>query len=173
MERDGVAVSPDGLVVVGSYLRPDFGIEAFRWTVGERFEGLGDLPGAPPLIGSGAFDASTDAGVVVGYGDGGDRAFRWTRPTGMAPLGALPGATRSVAFGVSADGSVVVGDSSDPAPRQAFRWTAETGMVGLGVLPGAFESIARRVSAEGSTIVGNSNVLIQAPGSTPRVVIVS
>ena len=34
--------------------------------------------------------------------------------------------------GISADGSVVVGQSRD----QAFRWTQATGMVGLGDLPG-------------------------------------
>jgi probable HAF family extracellular repeat protein len=70
-------------------------------------------------------------------------------------LGDLPGgAVHSRAFGVSADGSVVVG-STGAAPSssgsQAFRWTVDTGMVGLGE---SFSSAAFDVSADGSVIVG-------------------
>jgi probable HAF family extracellular repeat protein len=71
-------------------------------------------------------------------------------------LGFLPGGSSffSVANGVSADGSVVVGRSFG----EAFRWTQATGMVGLGDLSGGgFFSSANGVSADGSVVVGISD----------------
>ena len=53
---------------------------------------------------------------------------------------------------ISADGSVIVGNSGS----QAFRWTQEDGMIGLGSLGGTF-STADGVSADGSVVVGYSN----------------
>jgi probable HAF family extracellular repeat protein len=76
----------------------------------------------------------------------------------LTPLGDLPGGPfQSYAYGVSADGSVVVGNStySVHGHAQAFRWTSDGGMVGLGDLPGdAIVSYADGVSADGRTIVG-------------------
>jgi probable HAF family extracellular repeat protein len=69
-------------------------------------------------------------------------------------LGTL-GGDRSVAWGVSADGSVVVGWAYNAAGRmRPFRWTAAGGMQDLGTLPGSDESVARGVSADGSVVVG-------------------
>jgi probable HAF family extracellular repeat protein len=76
------------------------------------------------------------------------------------PLGDLPGGDfSSEAYGVSADGSVVVGVanvSCDPnAAAEAFHWTAATGMVGLGdLLGGGGVSVAEGVSANGEVVVG-------------------
>jgi probable HAF family extracellular repeat protein len=64
---------------------------------------------------------------------------------GFSP-GGDPATTFSRAFGVSADGSVVVGISFGGA----FRWTQATGMVGLG------GGVAYGVSADGSVVVGQS-----------------
>ncbi len=70
-------------------------------------------------------------------------------------LGALPGGSSSAAYGISSDGSTVVGDSSSSGGRQAFRWTIGGGMEGLGQLPdGGSRSVAYAVSADGSTVVG-------------------
>jgi probable HAF family extracellular repeat protein len=73
-------------------------------------------------------------------------------------LGFLPGGYRlySIAYDVSADGSVVVGLSRSANGIEAFRW--ENGvMTGLGDLPdGRFYSVARGVSADGSVVVGIS-----------------
>ncbi|WP_287722282.1 hypothetical protein [Microcystis sp. M055S1] len=78
-------------------------------------------------------------------------------------LGDLPGGSfSSDATGVSADGSVVVGQSTSASGNEAFRWTQATGMVGLGDLaggisfPGGFFS-SPGVSADGSVVVGSSN----------------
>src|SRR5262245_47092881 len=80
------------------------------------FVRLGDLPGGG--LSSFATGVSADGSVVVGSSSSAtsgpnpdDReAFRWTAATGMVGLGFLPGGTfsDSGAFGVSADGSVVV-----------------------------------------------------------------
>jgi probable HAF family extracellular repeat protein len=65
----------------------------------------------------------------------------------------------SSASGVSADGSVVVGEFTTAAgPQRAFRWTQLGGMVSLGTLPGGTESLARGVSADGSVVVGGANI---------------
>jgi probable HAF family extracellular repeat protein len=81
-------------------------------------------------------------------------AFRWTADV-MTGLGVLPGELRSAAFGVSADGAVVVGSSGGSDPDQAFRWAGGV-MSGIGFLPGGAYSYASAVSADGATIVGQS-----------------
>jgi probable HAF family extracellular repeat protein len=80
------------------------------------------------------------------------------RPAGAAAftgLGDLPGSGfNSVALGVSADESVVVGFSESASGPEAFRWTGGV-MTGLGDLPGGiFSSVAFGVSADGSVVVG-------------------
>jgi probable HAF family extracellular repeat protein len=71
-------------------------------------------------------------------------------------LGTLPGGGWSWAYGVSADGSVVVGWAENAAGyRRAFRWTAARGMQDLGTLGGG-ESEAWGVSADGSVVVGSA-----------------
>ena len=69
-------------------------------------------------------------------------------------LGTLPGGNRSEAWGVSADGSVVVGwDQNAAGEGRAFRWTASGGMQNLGTLGGK-RSFAFGVSADGAVVVG-------------------
>jgi len=81
----------------------------------------------------------------------------------FAGLGGLPnGSFSSGAFGVSADGSVVVGRSNGANGGEAFRWTNTDGMVGLGDLPGGrFSSGALGVSADGSVVVGSGSAPIR------------
>jgi probable HAF family extracellular repeat protein len=69
-------------------------------------------------------------------------------------LGTLPGGDESEAYGVSADGSVVVGMAFNAAGQwRAFRWTEAGGMQDLGTL-GGDRSWATGVSADGSVVVG-------------------
>lgn len=83
-----------------------------------------------------------------------------TLPSSAGPvflgLGDLPGGqTTSSAYAVSADGTVVVGQSGGPLGGRAFRWTLDTGMVSLGDLPGGISgSLAWDVSGDGSVVVG-------------------
>ena len=152
-------VSGDGSVVVGNSLFGS-GYEAFRWTSAGGMVGIGKPPGDHSSYARGI---NGDGSVVVGGSDYvvdddnlGFRAFRWTAAGGMQDLGYLPGgAIQSVALGVSADGSVIVGSSESASGYQAFRWTAAGGMQGLGDLPGGwFQSEANGASGDGSVIVG-------------------
>ncbi len=75
-------------------------------------------------------------------------------------LGTLPGYDRSAAYGVSADGSVVVGEAYNAAGQQrAFRWT-QAGMEDLNqtyaslLTPGSYLWIAYAISHNGRYIVG-------------------
>jgi hypothetical protein len=56
-------------------------------------------------------------------------AFRWTEEAGMVPLGDLEeGSEHSIAFGVSGDGAVVVGEGAgDRTYKLAFGTTFEPG----------------------------------------------
>jgi probable HAF family extracellular repeat protein len=86
-----------------------------------------------------------------------------THAASFEGLGFLPGYTNlSQAFGVSADGSVVVGCSrntygSSGLYDRAFRWTRAGGMVNLGVLGLGLTSQAWGASADGLVVVGNSD----------------
>jgi probable HAF family extracellular repeat protein len=64
----------------------------------------------------------------------------------------------SDAFATTADGSVIVGNTSSVTGTQAFRWTSATGMIGLGNLVPNRNShdTSYDVSADGSVVVGQS-----------------
>jgi probable HAF family extracellular repeat protein len=111
---------------------------------------------------------SADGSVVVGWGSYttysyGDyytyrNAFRWTAAGGMQNLGTM-GGNQSEAYGVSANGAVVVGRAQNANQQwRAFRWSASSGrMVDLGTLPGGSYSAAYGVSANGYVVVGMSS----------------
>ena len=102
-----------------------------------------------PTSPSYAWAASAD-GWVCHAGQGvGSQAALWS--AGVATP--LPFYT---AYGVSGDGTVVVGDGSGQSSIQAIHWTSPTGAVGLGSLFGGQYSVAHAVSADGLVIVGSS-----------------
>ncbi len=83
-------------------------------------------------------------------------------PPSFTGLGDLEGGNvLSAAYGVSTDGSVVVGYSHSSFGLvngdQAFRWTQKTGLEALGELAGGGTgSVARAVSGDGTIVVGDS-----------------
>ncbi|MBV2336242.1 autotransporter domain-containing protein [Escherichia coli] len=159
-------VSADGKVVVG-YADTDSGSEAFVWREATGMTGLGTLK-AGNSGNSWAAGVSADGKVVVGASstDSGDinyNAFVWregdTRMTGLGTLQA-GNSGNSYAYGVSADGKVVVGFSStDSGNDNAFVWREATGMTGLGTLKAdnSGNSWAAGVSADGKVVVGFSS----------------
>lgn len=140
---------------------------AFAQSGEASFQGLGDLPDG---VGSFAMAVSADGSVVVGVGNCNafpniplldtscGEAFRWTEDEGMVGLGDIAaGDSASQAYGVSVDGSVIVGLANSASGPEAFRWEDGT-MTGLGDFAGGdFHSVALDVSGDGSVVVGQAN----------------
>ena len=137
------AISGDGSVIAGAS-----GQVASRWTASGGVQPLG-------AVGTGR-GVNADGSVIVGVftnNAGNAEAFRWTSGGGVQGLGDLPGGSfDSLAAGISADGSTIVGVSG----QEAFRWTSAGGMQGLGDVPSLSYSSATAVSNDGSIIVGEA-----------------
>lgn len=120
-------VAADGETLVGEQWGASNrnAFEACFWRTGSPLELLGTLPGGD--AGSGATDASRDAGVVVGWvrTSRGEEAMRWTTASGMTALGDLDGgAWRSRASVVAASGDLVGGYATSGFGREAVVWDA-------------------------------------------------
>lgn len=163
--------SADGSVVVGwTNFDPGFGwpLRGFRWQKSPSSEtGTMQAIGAMGDDGSTsqAYDVSDDGMTLVGKVDWArstsavTRAFMWTNGGRFRDLGPPNDLlSESVAWGVSGDGKIVVGQCrTESTVPHAFRWTAETGMVDIGSLNTSLESsVANAISRNGQVIVGKS-----------------
>lgn len=137
---------------------------AYRRQAGGGFEVLGNLGDRNYARG-----VSADGNVVVGTSEIGTltdafgQAFRWTPQTGMQGLGFLrPGSSYSKAYGVSQDGTAIVGYSRSAGigeRTEAYVWRQETGMValpGISTHPNAYAA-AYAVNRDGTVAVGYSS----------------
>ena len=141
-ESEALGISGDGLVVVGMAKNTDPNDatksvkEAFVWEDG-IMTGLGFLQDDTNEVGSEATAASYDGSALVGTSKVDDpndpsksvqQAFIWEDGvmTGLGFLADAAGPFESKATGVSADGSVVVGESQTADGKEAFIWTAES-----------------------------------------------
>jgi probable HAF family extracellular repeat protein len=152
------SVSGNGLVVVGRLASTAQCLGAFQWTSAGGLTRLKAPPGSTDDSNT-ASGVSAGGEVIVGISDsqrGDHEACRWDVPTEGVSLGDLPGGGfDSHAWGVSGDGSAIVGSAWGTLGEEAFRWTMSTGMVGLGYLPGPnHRSLARAISQDGSAVVG-------------------
>lgn len=162
------AISADGRVIVGMSKNHRGFKRIFRWT---ESSGMQDWVASETRSGATRdsdvtpWAVSADGSVLVG--SNGERACRWAAGGQPQYLGTL-GGVFSYAYGVSADGEVVVGQCTNAAgfPR-AFRWTQAGGMQDLGAL-GDRCSSARAVSADGSVVVGLVSGNGGLVGSWPR-----
>lgn len=134
-------VSEDGSVVVGFAGATGGGKAAVRWTLGGGIQFLSSVGD-----GNAAFAASVDGSVIVGQNN--YHPFRWTETGGMVDLGTLTATSR----GVSADGSVVVGNGWSYAGSYGFLWTSTDGFQ---TVPTSWDG-AFGVSADGSVVVGQT-----------------
>jgi uncharacterized membrane protein len=126
-----------------------------------------DLPS--PLNTDGTFIKISDNGMVVvsiiGSGISDRRGIRWTKETGVVEVGRLPDGPWMSATGVSADGSIIVGNSQNVSPQRPAIWDAIHGPryldnilvkeLGLGNdFAGWNNLFAYGVSGDGRTIIG-------------------
>jgi len=157
-------VSGDGTTVVGVSKISSGKEQGFRWTEGGGMQSIGTLAGGTESY---ATATNSNGAVVVGRSESGApnnwHAIRWTS-AGLEDLTTTSGSdfsgSFSGAYGVSGDGSIVVGvaeRASGSSARSAFRWTAADGMKDLGYLPTGDDSFARAISSDGTTIVGEAN----------------
>ena len=103
------------------------------------------------------FTISGDGLVGTGYASNA-HSYRWTAADGFEDLGLRAGTYATQAESLSADGSVIVGQTYPLAGRfRAFRWTHASGLVDLGVLPGGDFSYGHGVSRNGLVVVGQAN----------------
>jgi uncharacterized membrane protein len=147
---EAAGISANGTVIVGSSdYAPDYGstgaLQAFKSTAG-GMQGLGFLAGGDY---SRATAVSADGSTVVGFGNrfgGAYEGVKWTA-SGAQGLG-----LGSFAYGVSSDGSFVVGTAGGTAAM----WT-NSGLLSLGSLSGGGPlsgSTATGVADDGSMAVG-------------------
>jgi len=160
-----LAVANEGRFVAGEgQVRPDNRrTGAF---IISREGGRVDFPPGTVAFNSSAGDISADGSYAAGATTAELEAITTTaalfgRDGSFLSLGYLPGDDSSSAQGISGDGRVVVGHSSDGRfeneNRRAFRWTPETGMTDLGHLraDGVYTT-PYDVSTDGRFMVGES-----------------
>jgi probable HAF family extracellular repeat protein len=179
----GRAVSAEGSVIAGvidyTWDPPNPLSEAMRWTSSAGASGLGHIESLGFF--SGANGISADGSRAVGVNqplDGPGQAFRWASQDGMVGIGTLPGFPHSMASGISGDGQVIVGFSSnfDGSERNsAFRWTEDDLMTPLfgdpppdGSSGERFSSWANAASYHGDVIVGMMGYRHQNPSLESR-----
>jgi len=148
-------VSADGSIIMGAG-RPSSGIETWRWTADLGMLSLGDLPGGS--INTFPFAVSADGNVMmgVGFAESGAVMFRWTHETGFENLGPVPGSTGSGGFGMSSDGTTLVGCAATGSGQAEYAvlWRRESGYVALGQPAGSFRGLATCADRDGTNIGG-------------------
>jgi probable HAF family extracellular repeat protein len=149
-------ISADGSIVVGTSNTGG----AFRWSEADGYVLIGGTNS------SGGLSISADGQTIVGSAtdlDGFENAAIWLGGTSWQTLGGLGAACDaflSSSWGVSGDGSTVVGLGYNGCSHaRAFSWQQSTGMVDLGTLVPGKPSRANDISDDGHVIVGwNDNV---------------
>jgi uncharacterized membrane protein len=133
-------ISADGSVILGR--RGGRNDDGGTLLINSALEGITFIEGGPTLFGEP--EISDNGKVVVGSFSTGEfdngQPFRWTKETGVVYLGPLPDGKRTVSVrGVSADGSIIVGNSEVDvdniihlaggvvAAREPFIWDAAHG----------------------------------------------
>ena len=153
----GQGVSPNGRFIVGNTYGTSAGNLGVLWAPDGSVHHIPDIPGGNNV--SGTADVS-DTGVVVGYSQYAtnsigplSQAIRWTVDGGLQPLGFLSDTdTNSVAYAISADGSVIAGRSNSGN----WLWTEDKGMTfAIGN-----EFLAQNMTNDGRFLVGVTDEIV-------------
>lgn len=164
-------LSGDGTTVTGYYINMLGKAQPSKWSQATGMVALPEISGRSSRVDA----ASYDGAVVVGWEEGPTGARQPTAWRGGVKITLDVTDIGGQAWGVTADGSVVVGSTKDPsiATRAAaiWRWNGSSyDMQLVGVLPGtAFtlgQGILEAVSDDGAIAVG-SNIVTNNPGG-PR-----
>jgi probable HAF family extracellular repeat protein len=155
------SMSADQSVAVGTY-DDGYTHDVFRWTAAGGVQ----LIGLPNQAKYGDLSISRDGKTIVGtVPDSGGiyHAAIWQGGKNWKILGEFSGAVSgeggavSVALGVSADGSVIVGQAYVSLSKSvAFRWDPANGMVNLGTFDEGVnsDSSSLAISADGGVVIG-------------------
>ncbi|MCA9259734.1 MAG: hypothetical protein KDA61_11065, partial [Planctomycetales bacterium] len=141
-------ISGDGSTAVGQSAFSGGTAVPFRWT-----EASGTVPlSAPTVYFDEAYDASYDGSVVgVKYVN---LAGVWAVGSDVLDLSPA-GVTQAATWGVSGDGTTVVGhQSSGEENSQAFRWSAAEGVTALTANGVPVQGFATSASYDGSVVSG-------------------
>ncbi|RDD82742.1 autotransporter domain-containing protein [Dyella tabacisoli] len=161
---DAQWVSSDGSVVIGRYSNSLDKSYVYRWT---QATGMVSLGSSITNVAAASADGSVIVGTMPANGAN-SQAFRWTQSGGVVALGVPAGFLSSRPVGISADGTVVVGQSVSLSAEQAFRWSAVTGMQSVAAwLANASVSVpsnvtltsANAANRDGTVLVGDSAVV--------------
>ncbi len=162
-------VSGDGKVVWATSNRRGYTPFIVTWTKEDGTQYVGGPTGIWHV--GNIYDVNRDGSVAVAslYANGHNGAWRYTEDGGWSELVMLEDYANAYAYGVNADGSVVVGrvDRSSPgqdptlspsiAYQSAFRWVEGEGMQDIGNLGGSF-AYAYGVNDAGDVVVGDSGL---------------
>ena len=148
-------VNYDGTVVVG-----DDGAELFMWT---EQNGAMTIGGVAPSGYGGRVDISSDGSTIAGTSINPNTGLgelsvydvasqTWTN---LGGIGGSSGNSTSSAWGISQDGTSIVGLGwVNAGSAHAIQWTAATGMVDLGSTVSGSSSRANDCNGDGSIVVG-------------------
>jgi hypothetical protein len=154
------AISSDGSTIVVTGYDPDTSVATTYLKTDGGLQSVGHLPGANSTWGRLSNDGTVVSGTSREVSSSGilhSEAYRWTADGGIVGLGFAPGTTSNDAWGMSGDGSTIVGLSLVGTRYQAFRWTQETGVVQLHEANPDEDSAADDATFDGSLIVGHMN----------------
>jgi uncharacterized membrane protein len=118
--------------------------------------------------GSRVYGLSADGRVAAGFSNGpaGSSAFTWTREGGRYDFRVQePGTPSALVYGISGDGSTVVGIGGG---GQAFRWQGPGTYQGLGILPNYTRAFGESASNDGSIVVGRSSNIMESAAQAIR-----
>ena len=156
----GSLISPTAINFNGSAVVGDNGSEHFLWT---DQNGLVLIGGVGPQGYGGRTDISSDGTIISGtrinpntnLGELSVYDVATATWTSLGGIGGSSGSSTSSAWGMSHDGTSIVGLGwVNAGSAHAIQWTAATGMVDLGSTVSGSSSRANACNGDGSVVVG-------------------